>query len=133
MISSAACAARLARRSRPPVPLSCFAGRSLKAKGPMVAAKTRWAWYAILTPSYARRPSRPGSIGFQRKHSALRLVTPYTHHLYRGDVDAEFIFLALNTTEDVKKLPSLELSGACIKREVPKAIIDACTMRVGRG
>lgn len=59
---------------------------------------------------------------------------PFTHHIKRGDIDCEVIFLALDKPEDVKKLLSLELTGAFINeaREVPKAIVDACTMRVGR-
>ena len=46
----------------------------------------------------------------------------------------EVIFLALDRPEDVKKLLSLELTGIWINeaREIPKSIIDACTMRVGR-
>ena len=44
------------------------------------------------------------------------------------------IFLALDRPEDVKKLLSLELTGVFINeaREIPKSIVDACTMRVGR-
>lgn len=59
---------------------------------------------------------------------------PFTHHIRKGDIDCEVIFLALDKPEDVKKLLSLELTGAFINeaREVPKAIVDACTMRVGR-
>lgn len=59
---------------------------------------------------------------------------PFTHRLRRGDLDLEVIFLALDKPEDVKKLLSLELTGVFINeaREVPKAIVDACTMRVGR-
>ena len=59
---------------------------------------------------------------------------PYTHRLQRGKLDIEVIFLALDRPEDVKKLLSLELTGVWINeaREVPKAIVDACTMRVGR-
>ncbi len=59
---------------------------------------------------------------------------PYTHHLHVGDVELEVIFLALDRPEDVKKLLSLELTGIWINeaRELPKSIIDACTMRVGR-
>ena len=59
---------------------------------------------------------------------------PYTHRLKRGNLDMEVIFLALDRAEDVKKLLSLELTGVWINeaREVPKAIVDACTMRVGR-
>lgn len=59
---------------------------------------------------------------------------PYTHHIKKGDIDLEVLFLALDRPEDVKKLLSLELTGIWINeaREVPKSIIDACTMRVGR-
>lgn len=59
---------------------------------------------------------------------------PYTHHIKKGDLDLEVIFLALDRPEDVKKLLSLELTGVWINeaREVPKQIVDACTMRVGR-
>ena len=58
---------------------------------------------------------------------------PYTHHIKQSDIDLEVIFLALDRPEDVKKLLSLELTGIWINEaEVPKSIIDACTMRVGR-
>ena len=59
---------------------------------------------------------------------------PYTHHIKKGDLDLEVIFLALDRPEDVKKLLSLELTGIWINeaREIPKSIIDACTMLVGR-
>ena len=59
---------------------------------------------------------------------------PYTHKIQRSDLDLEVIFLALDRPEDVKKLLSLELTGIWINeaREIPKSIIDACTMRVGR-
>lgn len=64
----------------------------------------------------------------------FRWSPPYTHRIQRGDVDMEVLFLPLDTPEDIKKLLSLELTGAWINeaREVPKPIIDACTMRVGR-
>lgn len=59
---------------------------------------------------------------------------PYTHHIKRGRLDLEVIFLALDRPEDVKKLLSLELTGAYINeaREVPKAIFDGATSRVRR-
>jgi len=59
---------------------------------------------------------------------------PYTHNIKQADLELEVIFLALDRPEDVKKLLSLELTGIWINeaREVPKSIIDACTMRVGR-
>jgi hypothetical protein len=59
---------------------------------------------------------------------------PYTHWIKKQDLELEIIFLALDRPEDVKKLLSLELTGIWINeaREIPKSIIDACTMRVGR-
>ncbi len=59
---------------------------------------------------------------------------PYTHMITAGDLEMEVIFLALDRPEDVKKLLSLELTGVWVNeaREIPKSIIDACTMRVGR-
>ena len=59
---------------------------------------------------------------------------PFTHHIMVGDLDLEVIFLALDDESDVRKLLSLELTGVWANeaREMPKAIIDACTMRVGR-
>ena len=59
---------------------------------------------------------------------------PYTHKIKKGDIELEVIFLALDRPEDVKKLLSLELTGVWINeaREIPKSIVDACSMRVGR-
>lgn len=49
-------------------------------------------------------------------------------------MDIELMFLALDNVQDVKKLLSLELTGAWVNegREIHKAIIDALTGRVGR-
>ena len=65
---------------------------------------------------------------------------PITHHIKlpaRGDahgIDCEVIFLALDQPKDVRKLLSLELTGAWINeaRELPKAIVDGLSHRVGR-
>ena len=65
---------------------------------------------------------------------------PITHHIRlpaRGEaagIDLEVIFLALDQPKDVRKLLSLELTGAWVNeaRELPKAVIDGLTHRVGR-
>ena len=64
----------------------------------------------------------------------FRWSPPFTHHIKRGDIDLEVIFLPLDTPEDVKKLLSLELTGVFCNeaRELPKSIIDGATSRVGR-
>ncbi len=59
---------------------------------------------------------------------------PPTHFIKGDGLDWEVMFLALDRPEDVHKLLSLELSDAWINeaREVPKAILDGLTGRVGR-
>lgn len=59
---------------------------------------------------------------------------PPTHTLQADDLDCEVMFLALDSPADVKKLLSMDLTGAWINeaREVPKAVIDGLTARVGR-
>ena len=56
------------------------------------------------------------------------------HHIQHEDLDVEVLFRALDTPDDVKKVLSLELTGAWVNeaREVPKSIIDALGDRVGR-
>lgn len=59
---------------------------------------------------------------------------PPTHHVVDDNIDMEVIFLALDRAKDVKKVLSLEITGAWINeaREISKAIIDGLTGRVGR-
>lgn len=59
---------------------------------------------------------------------------PPTHYLNDEEHEIEIIFMALDSEADIKKLLSLELTGAWINeaREVPKAVLDALTGRVGR-
>ena len=51
-----------------------------------------------------------------------------------GDVEAEVMFRALDRPQDVKKLLSLEATGFWFNeaREIPKAVVDMATGRVGR-
>lgn len=57
-----------------------------------------------------------------------------THPIVSGDVEMEVMFRALDRPQDVKKVLSLELTGAWVNeaREVPKAVVDALCDRVGR-
>lgn len=59
---------------------------------------------------------------------------PPTHHIVDDKIDMEVIFLALDRAADVKKVLSLEITGAWINeaREISKAIVDGLTGRVGR-
>lgn len=59
---------------------------------------------------------------------------PPTHHIQEGEVDLEVIFVSLDRPDDIAKLLGMELTGAWIDeaREVPKAVVDGLTGRVGR-
>jgi hypothetical protein len=70
----------------------------------------------------------------------MRWSPPITHHLRLPTregipgLDCEVIFLALDQPKDVRKLLSLELTGAWINeaRELPLAVVQGLTHRVGR-
>ena len=70
----------------------------------------------------------------------MRWSPPITHHIKlpprdgAPGMDCEVIFLALDQPRDVRKLLSLELTGGFIDeaRELPKAVVDGLTSRVGR-
>jgi len=70
----------------------------------------------------------------------FRWSPPLTHHIKLPSrdnapgIDCEVIFLALDQPKDVRKLLSMELTGAWVNeaRELPKAVIDGLTHSVGR-
>ena len=49
-------------------------------------------------------------------------------------IESEFLFFPVDRPEEIGKLKSLELTGAWINEaaEIPKAVFDMCTQRVGR-
>lgn len=59
---------------------------------------------------------------------------PPSHRIVDDSLDWEILFIALDQPKDVAKLLSLELSDAWVNeaREVPRAVIDGLTGRVGR-
>lgn len=59
---------------------------------------------------------------------------PPTHHITEGELDLEVIFVSLDRPDDIAKLLGMELTGAWVDeaREIPKAVIDGLTGRVGR-
>ena len=104
-------------------------------KGPDGIRKSRWAIIRNTNPQLRTTTIKTWLDWFPEEDwGKFTWSVPYTHHIKKGDIDLEIIFLALDRPEDVKKLLSLELTGIWINeaRELPKSIIDACTMRVGR-
>ena len=101
--------------------------------------RTRWAVIRNTNPQLKTTTIKTWRDWFSDDIGRFVWSPPYTHYVNfaLGDgttVELEVIFLALDKQEDVKKLLSLELTGAFINeaREIPKSIVDACTMRVGR-
>jgi len=97
--------------------------------------KTRWAVVRNTNPQLRTTTIKTWLDWFpENVFGKFNWSVPYTHHIKVGSVEMEVIFLALDRPEDVKKLLSLEVTGIWVNeaREVPKSIIDACTMRVNR-
>ena len=104
-------------------------------KAPDGTRKSRWAIIRNTNPQLRTTTIKTWLDWFpEADWGKFTWSVPYTHNIKKGDIELEVIFLALDRPEDVKKLLSLELTGIWINeaREIPKSIIDACTMRVGR-
>ncbi len=66
-----------------------------------------------------------------------KVKPPYVHHTFNdgnGKVEIELLFLALDRPDHIKKLKSLELTGAYLNEacELPKVILDHILTRVNR-
>jgi hypothetical protein len=107
----------------------------MQEKSPDGKRKSRWAIIRNTNPQLRTTTIKTWLDWFPEEDwGRFSWSVPYTHNISKGDLQLEVIFLALDRPEDVKKLLSLELTGIWINeaREIPKSIIDACTMRVGR-
>ena len=97
--------------------------------------RTRWAAIRNTNPELRTTTIATWLAWFpEQTFGRFRWSPPFTHHIKIGDIDMEVLFLPLDNPEDIKKLLSLEVTGiwANEARELPKAVIDAATMRVGR-
>lgn len=96
--------------------------------------RARWAIIRNTYPELKTTTIKTWHQWFPQEMGRWQDTGPPTHHIQTGEVDMEVMFLALDRPADVKKLLSLELTGAWVNeaREVPKAVIDGLTGRVGR-
>ena len=102
--------------------------------------KTRWAGVRNTNPELRTTTIKTWLDWFDEEtYGKFRWQPPYTHNMFfqlpdKTMVECEVIFLALDRPADIKKLLSLELTGAWVNeaREVPKDIIDAIDSRLGR-
>lgn len=120
--------------------VGCAAGevfrRSVQQKkSPDGIRRTRWGVIRNTQPELKTTTIKTWLDWFpEETFGKFNWAPPFTHRIRKGELDIEIIFLALDKPEDVKKLLSLELTGVWVNeaREVPKAVIDAATSRVGR-
>ena len=106
-----------------------------QAKAPDGKRHTRWIVVRNTNPQLKTTTIKTWLDWFpEETFGKFNWSPPYTHHIKLDDMDAEFIFLSMDREEDVRKVLSLEYTGAFANeaRELPKAILDAMTMRAGR-
>jgi hypothetical protein len=103
-------------------------------KGKDGKRRTRWAVIRNSYPELKTTTIRTWNEWVPRHYGKMVMDSPIRHHIQDGDLDMEVLFLALDKDDDVRKLLSLELTGAWVNeaREVQKPLIDALTGRVGR-
>ena len=106
----------------------------LQIPSPDGIRRTRWA---VIRSSYPELKSTSVRSWFQwcpAEYGKVNFDSPIIHHVKAGSLDMEVMFLALDRPDDIRKLLSLELTGAWLNeaRETPKAILDTLTGRVGR-
>lgn len=101
--------------------------------------RTRWAVIRNTYPELTTTTIQTWFEWVDRSCGKWRSQGPPTHFLNfelndGTRVDAEVLFLALDSQEDAKKLLSLELTGAWLNeaREIPLAILNALVARIPR-
>ncbi len=97
--------------------------------------RSRWGVVRNTNPQLKTTTIKTWLEWFPEEHfGTFNWSPPYTHKICFNDVEAEVIFVAMDKPQDVRKLLSFDLTGVWANeaRELPKTVIDACTMRVGR-
>ena len=126
---SSACVVELLRRA------------AQQAPGPDGVRRSRWAVIRNTYPELRDTTRKtfeqwlpPGKGKWREQEFAFEWTTDTRVKGQAGSMAVEILFRALDRPEDVKKLLSLELTGAYINeaREVPKHILDVLQSRIGR-
>lgn len=104
-----------------------------QAPGPDGIRRTRWAAVRNTYPELRDTTKRTFE-DWVPQEMRVWSAEENTYIVAFNDVYIEVLFRALDRPEDVKKLLSLELTGAWVNesREVPRAIVDGLDGRVGR-
>lgn len=105
-----------------------------QGRGEKPTRRSRWAIIRSTYPELKTTTIKTWHQWFPRELGGWRAEGPPTHHIQAPGFDAEFLFLALESDADIKKLLSMDLTGAWVNeaRELPYAVIEGLTGRVGR-
>ncbi len=105
-----------------------------QAPSPDGIRRTRWAVVRNSYPELKSTTLKTWAQWCPTSYGKLNQDSPIIHRIQTPDLDMEVLFLALDKPDDMRKLLSLELTGAWVNeaKEVPKTIVDAVTGRVGR-
>ncbi len=103
-------------------------------KSPDGIRRSRWAVVRNSYPELKSTTIKTWGQWCPTTYGKLNQDSPIIHRIQTDDLDMEVLFMALDQPDDMRKLLSLELTGAWINeaKEIPKAILDAITGRVGR-
>jgi hypothetical protein len=107
----------------------------MQAPGPDGVRRSRWAIIRNTFSDLKSTTLKSFAQWLSPQYGKLTMGTsPIVHRVTTDDLDIELLFMPLDDEADVRKLLSLELSGALVDeaREIPKSVIDALTGRVGR-
>lgn len=105
-----------------------------QAPSPDGIRRTRWAIVRNSYPELKTTTIKTWADWCPLSFGKIVYDSPITHRIKTRELDIEILFMALDREEDVRKLLSLETTGAWLNeaREIPKALLDALTGRVGR-
>jgi len=102
---------------------------------------SRWAVVRGTTPELRATTIKTFVDQFpEGPHGRVVFSSPITYHIKfppmngQPGMDCEIVFLGLDKPKDIKKLLSLEITGAFVNeaRELPETIVDGITGRIGR-
>jgi hypothetical protein len=96
--------------------------------------RTRWAVVRETYPELKTTTIKTWHEIMPRQFGHWTDQGPPTHVIETDELWIEVLFLALESIADVKKVLSMDLTGAWVNeaREIPKAVIDGITSRCGR-
>src|SRR5690349_23633472 len=102
--------------------------------GPDGKRRTRFAIVRNTTPELLTTSIKSFQAWFVPESGRWSYESPISFVFARFDIEAEFVFIAMDRPEDTRRLLSSEYTAIFLNelRELPRAVLDAATGRVRR-